>query len=144
MLKQILQELHSTQTKLVAVSKTKPNSAIFELYEQGQRDFGENRVQELTEKYESLPKDIRWHEIGHLQTNKVKYIAPFVHMIHSIDSPKLLKEIDKQAARNERTISCLLQFKIAAEDTKYGLTLTDAKPLKSYCKHLRVPIVQQH
>jgi len=129
MLKQILEELQPTQTKLVAVSKTKPNSAILELYEQGQRDFGENRVQELTEKYESLPKDIHWHAIGHLQTNKVKYIAPFVHLIHSVDSARILTEIDKQAQRNERIISCLLQFKIAEEDTKYGLTLTDVKTL---------------
>ncbi|MEM6698172.1 MAG: YggS family pyridoxal phosphate-dependent enzyme [Bacteroidota bacterium] len=129
MLKQILEELHSTKTQLVAVSKTKPNSAIVELYEQGQRDFGENRVQELTEKYESLPKDIRWHAIGHLQTNKVKYIAPFVHLIHSVDSPRLLKEINKQASRNERTISCLLQFHIAEENTKYGLDLEEAKEL---------------
>ncbi|MEM8524194.1 MAG: YggS family pyridoxal phosphate-dependent enzyme [Bacteroidota bacterium] len=129
MLKQILQELNPTKTQLVAVSKTKPNAAILELYEQGQRDFGENRVQELTDKYESLPKDIRWHAIGHLQTNKVKYIAPFVHLIHSVDSLKVLKEINKQAARNERVIQVLLQFKIAEEDTKYGLTLADAKQL---------------
>lgn len=129
MLKQIREELLPTQTKLVAVSKTKPNPAILELYEQGQRDFGENRVQELTEKYDSLPKDIRWHAIGHLQTNKVKYIAPFIHLIHSVDSSKLLKEINKQAAKNERVISCLLQFKVAEEDTKYGLTITDVKPL---------------
>jgi len=129
MLKQILKELNPNQTKLVAVSKTKPNSAIQELYKEGQRDFGENRGQELIEKYESLPKDILWHAIGHLQTNKVKYIAPFVHLIHSVDSSKLLKEINKQAARSERTISCLLQFKIATEDTKYGLTLREVKPL---------------
>jgi len=129
MLTKILEELDPTQTKLVAVSKTKPNAAILELYNQGQRDFGENRVQELTEKYETLPKDIRWHAIGHLQTNKVKYIAPFVHLVHSVDSAKLLKELNKQALHNERVISCLLQFKIAAEDTKYGLSLSEAKNL---------------
>lgn len=106
---------------MVAVSKTKPTAAIFELYEKGQRDFGENRVQELMPKYEALPKDIRWHLIGHLQSNKVKYIAPFVHLIHSVDSLELLREIDKQARKNERVIDCLLQFHIAQEESKFGL-----------------------
>ncbi len=105
---------------LVAVSKTKPNTAILEAYQAGQRIFGENKVQELTEKYESLPKDIEWHMIGHLQSNKVKYIAPFVSLIHGVDSFKLLKEINKRAAQNERVINCLLQIHIAEEDTKFG------------------------
>lgn len=105
---------------LVAVSKTKPNEAILEAYQAGQRIFGENKVQELTEKYESLPKDIEWHMIGHLQSNKVKYIAPFVSLIHGVDSFKLLKEINKRAAQNERVINCLLQIHIAEEDTKFG------------------------
>jgi pyridoxal phosphate enzyme (YggS family) len=106
---------------LVAVSKTKPVSDILELYELGQRDFGENYVQELVEKQAQLPKDIRWHFIGHLQSNKVKYIAPFVHLIHGVDSEKLLREIDKQALKNNRTINCLLQVHIAMEETKFGL-----------------------
>lgn len=105
---------------LVAVSKTKPNEAILEAYQAGQRIFGENKVQELTEKHESLPKDIEWHMIGHLQSNKVKYIAPFVSLIHGVDSFKLLKEINKRAAQNERIINCLLQIHIAEEDTKFG------------------------
>ena len=105
---------------LVAVSKTKPNEAILEAYNAGQRIFGENKVQELTDKYESLPKDIEWHMIGHLQSNKVKYIAPFVHLIHGVDSFKLLKEINKRAEQNNRVIQCLLQIHIAEEDTKFG------------------------
>ena len=99
------------------------------LYEQGQRDFAENRVQALVERYEQLPGDIRWHLIGHLQTNKVKYIAPFVHCIHSIDSGKLLEEIDRQAARCDRVINGLLQLKIASEESKYGLRLAEAEAL---------------
>ena len=106
---------------LVAVSKTKPIADIQELYDEGQRDFGENYVQELTEKYEALPKDIRWHFIGHLQSNKVKFIAAFVHLVHGIDSEKLLKEINKQAVKNDRTINCLLQVHIAEEESKFGL-----------------------
>lgn len=106
---------------LIAVSKTKPIENILELYECGQRDFGENYVQELVDKYESLPKDIRWHFIGHLQSNKVKYIAPFVFLIHGVDSLKLLKEIQKQAVKNDRIIECLLQVFIAKEETKFGL-----------------------
>jgi pyridoxal phosphate enzyme (YggS family) len=105
---------------LVAVSKTKPNTAILEAYQAGQRVFGENKVQELTEKYESLPKDIEWHMIGHLQSNKVKYIAPFVSLIHGVDSFKLLEEINKRAAQNNRVINCLLQIHIAEEYTKFG------------------------
>jgi len=129
MYQEILNELKPTNTTLVAVSKTKRNEAILARYEQGQRDFGENKAQELTPKYEALPKDIRWHMIGHLQTNKVKYIAPFVHLIHSVDSQKVLKEINKQARKNERVIDCLLQFKIAAEDTKFGFDPQTAKAM---------------
>lgn len=116
---------------LVAVSKTKPASDILEAYNAGQRIFGENKVQEMEEKYNVLPKDIEWHLIGHLQTNKVKYIAPFVAMIHSVDSFKLLKEINKQAQKNDRVIECLLQFHIAKEDTKFGLSFEEAQELLS-------------
>ncbi|MDG1147311.1 MAG: YggS family pyridoxal phosphate-dependent enzyme [Crocinitomicaceae bacterium] len=114
---------------LVAVSKTKPIAMLQEAYDLGQRVFGENKVQELVEKQEVLPKDIKWHFIGHLQSNKVKYIAPFVTLIHAVDSLKLLKEINKQALKNNRTINCLLQFHIAEEDSKFGLTLESAKEL---------------
>ena len=116
----IITELSGKAT-LVAVSKTKPAEDILELYNLGQRDFGENYVQELKEKHELLPKDIRWHYIGHLQSNKVKYIAPFVHLIHGVDSLSLLKEINKQALKNNRIIDCLLQIYIAKEETKFGL-----------------------
>lgn len=105
---------------LIAVSKTKPNELIEEAYAAGQRDFGENKVQELTGKAEELPKDIRWHMIGHLQSNKVKYIAPFVHLIHGVDKVKLLKEINKRASQSDRVIDVLLQVHIAQEDTKFG------------------------
>ncbi|MCF8268564.1 MAG: YggS family pyridoxal phosphate-dependent enzyme [Crocinitomicaceae bacterium] len=115
-----------TNTTLVAVSKTHPIERIMEAYEAGQRDFGENKVQDLVDKYEALPKDIRWHMIGHLQSNKVKYIAPFVHLIHGVDSFKLLQEINKHGQKNGRRISCLLQFHIAQEDTKFGLSLDEA------------------
>ncbi|HMN89215.1 MAG TPA: YggS family pyridoxal phosphate-dependent enzyme [Saprospiraceae bacterium] len=126
MLNQILDALQPTATRLVAVSKTRLPEDLMRLYEQGQRDFGENKAQELASKHEALPKDIRWHMIGHLQSNKVKYIAPFVHLIHAVDSLKILQEIDKQALRYDRIIDCLLQFKIALEDTKYGLELSEA------------------
>lgn len=112
---------------LVAVSKTQTVSAIQEAYDFGQRVFGENKVQELADKYTLLPKDIKWHVIGHLQTNKVKYIAPFVTLIHSVDSLKLLQEINKQALNNERIIDCLLQFHIAQEETKFGLSIEEAQ-----------------
>lgn len=115
--------------QLVAVSKTHPVSAIREVYDLGQRIFGENKVQELTEKHSELPQDIQWHLIGHLQTNKVKYIAGFIDTIQSVDSEKLLKEIDKEAAKHHRTIKVLLQVKIAEEDTKYGLTKDEAREL---------------
>lgn len=106
--------------KLVAVSKTKPDADILEAYNAGYKIFGENKVQELADKYDRLPKDIEWHFIGHLQRNKVKYLAPFVHLIHGVDSLKLLKEINKQATKNDRVIDCLLQFHIANEKAKFG------------------------
>ncbi len=115
--------------QLIAVSKTKPNEAIMEAYNAGSRVFGENKPQELMRKYEELPKDIEWHFIGHLQTNKVKYIAPFVTLIHGVESIKLLKEINKQAVKNNRVIDCLLQFHIAEEDTKFGLSLIEAEEI---------------
>lgn len=114
---------------LVAVSKTKPNELLLEAYEAGVRDFGENKVQEMSEKAEQLPKDIRWHMIGHLQRNKVKYLAPFVHLIHSVDSLKLLKEIDKEAKKNERIIQVLLQVYIAKEESKFGLDEVELRTL---------------
>jgi pyridoxal phosphate enzyme (YggS family) len=117
---EIINELHGKAT-LVAVSKTKPVEDIQQLYDLGHHDFGENYVQELTEKQALLPKDINWHYIGHLQSNKVKYIAPFVHLIHGVDSLNLLKEINKQGLKNNRTIDCLLQIHIAKEETKFGL-----------------------
>ena len=113
--------------ELVAVSKTKSNEEIMEAYGVGQRVFGENKVQDMTAKNESLPKDIRWHMIGHVQTNKVKYMAPYVDLIHGVDSFKLLKEVNKQAAKNERIISCLLQIHIAEEATKFGLSPDECK-----------------
>ncbi len=115
-------QIQESGCKLLPVSKTHPESKILEAYEAGMKRFGENRVQELTTKAENLPKDIEWHLIGHLQTNKVKYIAPFISLIHSVDSLKLLQEIDKQAAKNNRVISCLLQVYIASEETKFGLS----------------------
>lgn len=114
--KQLADNVH-----LIAVSKTKPNDLILEAYEAGQRIFGENKVQELVEKEQSLPKDIEWHMIGHLQTNKVKYIAPFVSLIHAVDSIKLIEEINKRAKNNNRVIRCLLQLHIAKESSKFGL-----------------------
>ena len=119
--KKIVAELGEKHVILVAVSKTKPNQDLQSLYDLGQRDFGENYVQELVDKEAALPKDIRWHFIGHLQSNKVKYIAPFVHLIHVVDSLKLLKEINKQAAKCNRVIDCLLQVHIAQEETKFGM-----------------------
>jgi pyridoxal phosphate enzyme (YggS family) len=116
---------------LIAVSKTKPNETILEAYNAGQRHFGENRVQELLPKAEALPKDIHWHVIGHLQSNKVKYIAPFVHLIHSVDSEKLLAEIDRQAAKSGRVIPVLLQIFIAQEETKFGFSPEEAEALLS-------------
>lgn len=132
MIQENLKEIRSkipAHVTLVAVSKTKPASLLEEVYAAGERHFGENKVQEMVDKYEVLPKDIHWHLIGHLQTNKVKYIAPFVHLIHSVDSFKLLKEINKEAKKNNRVIDCLLQFHIAQEDTKFGLDFEEAKEL---------------
>jgi len=116
---------------LVAVSKTKPNSDLQEAYEAGQRIFGENKVQEMTQKWEDLPKDMEWHMIGHVQTNKVKYMAEYVHLIHGVDSFKLLKEINKQAKKYDRVIPCLLQIHIAKEDTKFGLDETELNDILS-------------
>jgi pyridoxal phosphate enzyme (YggS family) len=113
---------------LVAVSKTKPVSDLMEAYEAGQRIFGENKIQEMTEKWEAMPKDIQWHMIGHVQTNKVKYMAPYVNLIHGVDSLKLLQEINKQAQKNSRIIDCLLQIYIAEEESKFGL---DEKELET-------------
>lgn len=118
-------ELKLKGVELIAVSKTKPNSDLMEGYESGVRDFGENYVQELTEKATALPQDIRWHFIGHLQTNKVKYIAPYVHLIHGVDSAKLLLEINKQGKKINRVIHCLLQIHIATEESKFGLNSTE-------------------
>lgn len=130
---QIRRELVAANVTLVAVSKTKPVEDIRALYDIGQRDFGENYVQELVDKQAVLPNDIRWHFIGHLQSNKVKYIVPFVHLIHGVDSLKLLKEIDKQAAKNNRIIDCLLQVHIATEETKFGM---DEQELKDTIEQL--------
>lgn len=127
----IVAELSSTQARLIAVSKTKPVSDIQQLYDAGQRLFGENKVQELTDKQAQLPHDIEWHLIGHLQTNKVKYVAPFVSMIHAVDSLKLLEEINKQAQKNGRVIDCLLQIYIAQEETKFGLDSSELTNLLS-------------
>ncbi len=136
-------ELDEVNVKLVAVSKNHPAAAVLEAYDAGQRIFGENLVQEMVEKAAQLPKDIEWHQIGHLQTNKVKYIAPFIKLIESVDSLKLLKEIDKQALKNNRIIDCLLQIYIADEDTKFGLGYDELIELLrseefAACKNIRV------
>lgn len=120
-----IQQTIPNRVTLVAVSKTKPVADIMEAYQAGQRVFGENKIQEMARKWEEMPKDISWHMIGHVQTNKVKYMAPFVDTIHAVDSIKLLKEIHKQALKNQRTINCLLQVKIAEEETKFGLSDSD-------------------
>lgn len=127
-LEKIISEIPKEVT-LIAVSKTKPNQLILEAYDAGQRDFGENYVQELVDKATQLPKDIRWHFIGHLQSNKVKYIASFVYLIHSVDSLNLLKEINKQAIKHNRVINCLLQIYIAKEETKFGLSFDEASEI---------------
>ncbi|MFT4806134.1 MAG: pyridoxal phosphate enzyme (YggS family) [Psychroserpens sp.] len=114
---------------LVAVSKTKPVSDLMEAYNAGQRIFGENKIQEMADKYEQMPKDIKWHMIGHVQRNKVKYMAEFVSLIHGVDSFKLLNEINKQAVKFDRVVNCLLQIKIAEEDSKFGMSAQDAKEL---------------
>jgi pyridoxal phosphate enzyme (YggS family) len=122
---------------LVAVSKTKPNDLILEAYEIGHTVFGENKVQELVDKHEALPKDIKWHMIGHLQTNKVKYIAPFINLIHSVDSIKLIKEINKKAKSNERVIDCLIQVHIAKEDSKFGIPLSEVDGFYIKCQEYK-------
>ncbi|MDB2463967.1 YggS family pyridoxal phosphate-dependent enzyme [Flavobacteriaceae bacterium] len=124
-LQQLKSEISDNVT-LVAVSKTKPNEAVLEAYATGHRIFGENKVQEMTQKWEELPRDIQWHMIGHLQTNKVKYIAPYVSMIHSLDRVKLANEIDRQGARYRRVIDCLIQIKIAKEEEKFGFEPNEA------------------
>jgi len=125
----VTKELREKECQLIAVSKTKPISDILELYNLGQKDFGENYVQELAEKQSQLPADIHWHFIGHLQSNKVKFIAPFVYLIHGVDSFKLLKEINKQAQKTNRVIDCLLQVHIAQEETKFGFDETELTDL---------------
>lgn len=133
---QIIQEFAHSSVTLVAVSKLKPASDIEALYKLGQRDFGENYVQELVEKQAVLPSNINWHFIGHLQSNKVKYIAPFVHLIHGVDSLKLLQEINKQALKNNRVIDCLLQVHIAKEETKFGMDAPELATALEAAKHL--------
>ena len=127
-LKEILASIPNSVT-LVAVSKTKPEKDIQEAYNAGQRVFGENKIQEMTQKWENLPKDIQWHMIGHVQTNKVKYMAEYVSLVHGVDSLKLLKEINKHAKKHNRIVDCLLQMHIAEEDTKFGLDETELKDL---------------
>ncbi len=129
MLKEIKEDLYSSQTTLVAVSKTRSQQQILELYDLGQRHFGENRVPELVEKHEALPKDIKWHAIGSLQTNKIKYIAPFISLIHSVDSYRLLDKINREALKNDRTIDVLLQIKIGMEEAKQGFKMDELKKL---------------
>lgn len=119
---------------LVAVSKTKSENELLQAYDAGQRIFGENKIQEMASKFEALPKDIQWHMIGHVQTNKVKYMAPFVDMIHAVDSIKLLKEIQKQALKNDRVIKCLIQVRIAKEETKFGIPSNELEPLLKHAK----------
>ncbi len=138
----LIDVLSSKGVVLVAVSKTKSTDQILELYNQGQRDFGENRVQELVEKYVCLPQDIRWHQIGHLQKNKVKLIVPFVHLIHSVDSREILEQIQKHAAQEDKILQILLQVKIAKEETKFGLSYSDALKIiidlqdEQYCPNI--------
>ena len=139
-LKQFKSELPEEVT-LVAVSKTKPNEDLQEAYDAGQRIFGENKIQEMTDKWEALPKDIQWHMIGHVQTNKVKYMAPYVNLIHSADRLKLFKEINKEAKKNERVIDVLLQVKIAEEDSKFGMPPEEAKAFLEENKAAQYPNV---
>tara|TARA_B100000575_G_scaffold19528_1_gene13451 strand:+ start:662 stop:1312 length:651 start_codon:yes stop_codon:yes gene_type:complete len=136
----LLEGLPST-VELVAVSKTKSNEEILEAYNAGQRKFGENKIQDMTRKYEILPKDIQWHMIGHVQSNKVKYMAPYVSLIQGVDSLKLLKEINKQAQKNNRIIDCLLQIHIAKEESKFGLSVRESQQAIKIAKelpHLRI------
>ena len=140
-IEQNLQQIKSflpEHVTLVAVSKTKPVSDLMEAYNAGQRIFGENKIQEMVEKHEQLPKDIKWHMIGHVQRNKVKYMASFVSLIHGVDNFKLLNEINKQAEKHHRTIDCLLQIKIADEDSKFGMTQEEAEDILSSEAFLRL------
>ncbi|MEY2941964.1 MAG: hypothetical protein RJA67_1651 [Bacteroidota bacterium] len=139
----INKQLNESTARLIVVTKTRSIAELEETYAAGAIEFGENRVQEMVEKQAVLPKDILWHQIGHLQTNKVKYIAPFVHLIHSVDSLNLLKEINKQAAKNERVIDCLLQIYIATEESKFGLDFAEAEalledPAFAELQHIRI------
>ena len=124
------------KVKIVVVSKTRSEKEILDIYKKGHRNFGENKVQEILEKYEKLPKDIRWHFIGHLQTNKVKYLIPFISLIHSVDSLKLLKEINKKAKAKNKVIDCLIQVKIANEDSKYGFNINEVGDILNYALEL--------
>ena len=137
----ILEEL-PRHVHLVAVSKTKPNADLEEAYAAGQRIFGENKIQEMTQKWETLPKDIQWHMIGNVQTNKVKYMAPYVSLIHGVDRYKLLKEINKQAAKSDRVIDCLLQMHIAQEDTKFGFNKEELETVVTDLKANPLPHIQ--
>jgi len=130
------------EVSLVAISKTKPISDVLEAYSSGQRIFGENKIQEMTEKWEALPKDIEWHMVGNVQRNKVKYMAPYVGLVHAVDSLKLLKEINKEARKNERSISCLLQIKIAEEDSKSGISAEEAKGILNSEEFLKMQNVK--
>ena len=139
----INKQLNDSTARLIVVTKTRSIAELEETYAAGAIEFGENRVQEMVEKQAVLPKDILWHQIGHLQTNKVKYIAPFVHLIHSVDSLNLLKEINKQATKNQRIIDCLLQIYIATEESKFGLDFEEAEalleePTFADLKHIRI------
>jgi pyridoxal phosphate enzyme (YggS family) len=137
----ILEELPK-HVHLVAVSKTKPNADLEEAYAAGQRIFGENKIQEMTQKWETLPKDIQWHMIGNVQTNKVKYMAPYVSLIHGVDRYKLLKEINKQAAKSDRVIDCLLQMHIAQEDTKFGFNKEELETVVTDLKANPLPHIR--
>mgnify|MGYP001223931208 FL=1 len=134
-LKSIKEEIDK-KVKIVVVSKTRSEKEILDIYKEGHKNFGENKVQEILEKYEKLPKDIRWHFIGHLQTNKVKYLIPFISLIHSVDSLKLLKEINKKAKAKNKVIDCLIQVKIANEDSKYGFNINEVSDVLDYALEL--------
>ena len=134
-LKSIKNEIDK-KVKIVVVSKTRSEKEILDIYKEGHKNFGENKVQEILEKYEKLPKDIRWHFIGHLQTNKVKYLIPFISLIHSVDSLKLLKEINKKAKAKNKVIDCLIQVKIANEDSKYGFNINEVSDVLNYALEL--------
>ena len=134
-LKSIKDEIDK-KVKIVVVSKTRSEKEILDIYKEGHKNFGENKVQEILEKYEKLPKDIRWHFIGHLQTNKIKYLIPFISLIHSVDSLKLLKEINKKALAKNKVIDCLIQVKIANEDSKYGFNINEVSDVLIYASEL--------